>query len=336
MGFFGEEITNQKVELEVPEGYNLKLLQACLSPSCKDTAIVTTLYVQTVNEEKAFVLCSLGGSKQQPVRFCSLQHDFGPEDSPLQLHTTGEKIHLTGAWKWDKDAFGGEEDEDDSSSCTEEGGHEGCDHDGDEIEVEKLSKPKPIKRSQDIEEDTNKTDEVVPEKKTKRNKRGGNMETIVPASELVVVSKPPSLDEDRKVWKIKPQNGEGIVVPVPKQKTLKTGVLITDYVVGGGAEPKLGSAVKITYEGMYPNGHVFDKNGSRKKPLKFRIGAGEVIRGLDLGMDNMRVGGSREVVIPPALGYGKEGIGEIPGNQVLIFRITLIGIDKKMLSSKKR
>lgn len=368
MGFFGEEISDQKVELEVPENYTLNLLQVCLAPSVKNTEAVTTLFVQTVNEDIGFALCSLGGSKSQPVRFCSLQHEFGPEDCPLLLYTTGEKVHLTGSWKWTTDADDmeddededccGEEDEDHSHGCSHEGA---CDHDHDDEEEEEdeevpalvvleekvvlNAKSSKRKRQEEREAAATASSEqsptgVEPAKKTTRNKRGGKQEPeVVPASELVVVSRPDSaalsLPSGLKAWKVKPQNNEGLPVPVPKQKTLKTGVLVTDYVVGSGSEPKLGSTVKITYEGLFPDGRVFDQNSSRKKPLKFRLGSGQVIRGLDLGMDKMRVGGSREVVIPPALGYGKEGIGDIPGNQVLVFRITLVGVDKKTLATKK-
>ena len=354
MGFFGEEISEQKVELEVPEHYTLNLLQACIAPT-EATEHVTHLYVRTINEDIGFALCSLGGSKSQPVRFCSLRHEFGPEDSPLLLYSSGGKIHLTGAWKWTADA-GMDDDDGDDESCDDQEEEHMCTHEGecghgladdsddqeDEAPADSKKEEKVVvkssKRKHDeaIVDEGGGTDEEVPVKKTTRNKRGGKTEeaAVVPANQLVVVSKPPMVETQVKGWKIKPQNDEGLPVPVPKQKTMKTGVLITDYVIGKGAEPKLGSAVKITYEGMFPNGKVFDKNASRKKPLKFRVGSGQVIRGLDLGMDKMRVGGSREIVIPPALGYGKDGIADIPGNQVLVFRITLIGIEKKSLSRR--
>jgi FK506-binding nuclear protein len=369
MGFFGEEVSAQRVELQVPELYSLRLLQACLAPTTDadagtSTAEVTTLFVQTANEESGFALCSLGGSKSQPVRFCSLQHEFGPEDCPLVLYTDGGKIHLTGSWSWTSEADDMDDDEDDDEdeccdedgcdddACCSHGGEcgQGSDEVGDSEEdeeesvvetqaVKAVSTAKSSKRKREEErearaEQQEQEMDEAPVKKTTRNKRGGKQEPeVVPANELVAVSKPPPA-ADIKAWKVKPQNSEGLPVPTPKQKTLKTGVLVTDYVVGNGAEPKLGSLVKITYEGMFPNGKVFDKNGSRKKPLKFRVGSGQVIRGLDLGMDKMRVGGSREIVIPPALGYGKDGIGDIPGNQVLVFRITLVGMEKKSLSKR--
>ena len=341
MGFFGEEVSGGRVEVDVPEEYSLQLLQACLPPGdCDDEeeGEVITLFVQTSNEDMAFALCSLGGTKQNMVRFCSLQHEFGPEDSPLILHTSGGRMHLTGSWKWKSYADYVDSENENFVDCVgrdvESSSAPVNDLDGSQdlsLQNEKSHKRKHTE-TQNSQLDV---DSCHLEKKTTRGKRGGKKEApVIPASELVVVSKPPTSESRLKAWKIKPQNNEGILVPEPKQKTMKTGVLITDYVVGNGPEPKLGSTVKITYEGMFPDGKVFDKNPSRKKPLKFRVGAGQVIRGLDLGMDKMRVGGSREIVIPPALGYGKDGVGEIPGNQVLVFRVTLIGNDKRMLSRK--
>ena len=78
--------------------------------------------------------------------------------------------------------------------------------------------------------------------------------------------------------------------------------MITDYVIGKGIEPKSGAKVKITYDGMYPDGRVFDSNQFRSKPFQFRKGTQQVIRGLDLGLEGLRVGGSREIVIPSELG----------------------------------
>lgn len=106
----------------------------------------------------------------------------------------------------------------------------------------------------------------------------------------------------RAPWKVKPVDNEGLLVPAPKQVARPNGVLITDYVIGAGKEPRPGSRVQVTYEGMFPDGTVFDKNLKRSQPLIFRKGAGEVVRGLDYGLESMRVGGSREIVVPAALG----------------------------------
>jgi FKBP-type peptidyl-prolyl cis-trans isomerase len=80
-------------------------------------------------------------------------------------------------------------------------------------------------------------------------------------------------------------------------------MLVVFSAIGKGDPTKPGRVVKITYEGMFPDGRVFDKNQSTKHPFSFRLGAGEVVRGMDTGVEGMRVGGCRELIIPPELGY---------------------------------
>eukprot|EP00586_Coscinodiscus_wailesii_P012112 CAMPEP_0172499448 /NCGR_PEP_ID=MMETSP1066-20121228/127347_1 /TAXON_ID=671091 /ORGANISM="Coscinodiscus wailesii, Strain CCMP2513" /LENGTH=443 /DNA_ID=CAMNT_0013273203 /DNA_START=8 /DNA_END=1339 /DNA_ORIENTATION=+ len=110
------------------------------------------------------------------------------------------------------------------------------------------------------------------------------------------------------------------------ERRLEGGVLVKDAVIGTGAEVKMGRKVSILYEGsLLSNGKVFDKNQDRKNPLTFRVGTGEVIRGLEKGLKGMKVGGVRTVTIPPAMGYGKSGAGGvIPGNATLLFDVTLL------------
>ena len=81
-----------------------------------------------------------------------------------------------------------------------------------------------------------------------------------------------------------------------------SGITITDHSIGNGAEPTSGSIVKITYEGFFADGSPFDKKGSEEVPFVFRKGIGQVIEGLDLGLEGMRVGGYREIQIPSELG----------------------------------
>jgi FKBP-type peptidyl-prolyl cis-trans isomerase len=73
-------------------------------------------------------------------------------------------------------------------------------------------------------------------------------------------------------------------------------------VIGNGAIPSAGATVKITYTGLLPDGTVFDSRMKRLSPFVFRKGVNQVVKGLDLGMEGMKVGGSREISIPPELG----------------------------------
>ncbi|CAN0536736.1 unnamed protein product [Ectocarpus sp. 12 AP-2014] len=117
----------------------------------------------------------------------------------------------------------------------------------------------------------------------------------------------------------------GVPLKNPRSKTLKGGLKIKDT-GGGGKIAVPGKNVKICYEGCFPDGRVFDKNNNRRRPLQFRVGMKNVIAGMDRGVEGMRVGGSREISIPAALGYGARGTGPIPPNQDLVFRVELVDV----------
>ncbi|MBV9795345.1 MAG: FKBP-type peptidyl-prolyl cis-trans isomerase [Actinobacteria bacterium] len=103
---------------------------------------------------------------------------------------------------------------------------------------------------------------------------------------------------------------------------------ITDLKVGDGAEAKAGDNVQVHYVGVaYSTGEEFDSSYDRGDPLEFRLGAGRVIAGWDQGVQGMRVGGRRQLVIPPHLAYGDRGAGNViaPG-ETLIFVCDLVGV----------
>jgi peptidylprolyl isomerase len=103
---------------------------------------------------------------------------------------------------------------------------------------------------------------------------------------------------------------------------------ITDIQVGDGAEAKAGDNVQVHYVGVaYSTGEEFDSSYDRGDPLEFRLGAGRVIAGWDQGVQGMRVGGRRQLVIPPHLAYGDRGAGNViaPG-ETLIFVCDLVGV----------
>lgn len=111
------------------------------------------------------------------------------------------------------------------------------------------------------------------------------------------------------------------------ERRLAGGILVKDIIIGDGSQVKLGRRASILYTGSFPDGKVFDKNQNRRSPLQFRVGTGEVIRGLERGLEGMRVNGERTIVIPPHLGYGKKGSGKvIPKNSTLVFHVNLISV----------
>ena len=114
-----------------------------------------------------------------------------------------------------------------------------------------------------------------------------------------------------------------------KMVTLKDGLKYEDLVVGKGAPAKAGETVSVLYTGKLTNGKVFDSTSNRgNQPFSFPLGAGQVIKGWDEGVQGMKVGGTRELIIPSSLGYGANGAGggQIPPNATLIFTVKLLGV----------
>ncbi len=107
-----------------------------------------------------------------------------------------------------------------------------------------------------------------------------------------------------------------------------SGLTITDLVIGEGDQAQGGQTVTVNYTGTLDNGEQFDTSIGRA-PFSFPLGAGRVIKGWDEGVEGMQVGGKRKLIIPPELGYGSRGAGNvIPPNATLIFEIELLKINK--------
>ena len=103
---------------------------------------------------------------------------------------------------------------------------------------------------------------------------------------------------------------------------------ITDLTEGEGTEATAGSTVSVHYVGVaHSTGEQFDASYDRGSPLQFRLGVGQVISGWDTGVQGMKVGGRRKLVIPPHLAYGDRGAGGViqPGES-LIFVVDLLDV----------
>jgi peptidylprolyl isomerase len=103
---------------------------------------------------------------------------------------------------------------------------------------------------------------------------------------------------------------------------------VTDLTEGSGAEATSGSTVSVHYVGVaHSTGEEFDASYNRGAPLDFRLGVGQVISGWDQGVEGMKVGGRRKLVIPPHLGYGDRGAGgAIKPGETLIFVVDLLEV----------
>jgi peptidylprolyl isomerase len=103
-----------------------------------------------------------------------------------------------------------------------------------------------------------------------------------------------------------------------------SGLYYRDVVVGNGATAAVNHTIQVHYSGSLANGTIFDANGTNATPFSFVLGTGHVIAGWDEGIVGMKVGGTRQLVIPPSLGYGPSGNGPIPGNAILVFTVIMV------------
>jgi FKBP-type peptidyl-prolyl cis-trans isomerase FkpA len=118
------------------------------------------------------------------------------------------------------------------------------------------------------------------------------------------------------------------IEPANLEKLVKT-----DIKPGDGAVAEAGKQVSVHYTGwLYDEaasghqGNKFDSSRDRNQPFSFKLGAGEVIPGWDHGVQGMKVGGKRLLIIPPELAYGARGVGAIPPNSRLVFEVELLGV----------
>lgn len=108
--------------------------------------------------------------------------------------------------------------------------------------------------------------------------------------------------------------------------TASSGVVIKEVNVGTGEAVKAGDTISVNYTGMLSDGTKFDSSYDRGEPIKFVVGGGQIIKGFDEGVLGMKVGGKRNIKIPPELGYGAQQVGPIPANSTIVFDVELMKI----------
>ena len=112
------------------------------------------------------------------------------------------------------------------------------------------------------------------------------------------------------------------------QETPPSELVKTDITIGTGDEAVKGKNVSVHYVGVaWSNGQEFDASWNRGEAFEFRLGAGQVIQGWDDGVAGMKVGGRRQLTIPPDMGYGSRGAGGvIKGGETLVFIVDLLNV----------
>lgn len=161
---------------------------------------------------------------------------------------------------------------------------------------------------------------------------GGNQTDTAVASQLIATTPAPTtITENNTLIASKKSMSDANTLTTPSGDantvTTPSGLKYIELVEGTGASPKSGQTVVVHYTGTLENGTKFDSSRDRNDPFKFKIGAGQVIKGWDEGLSTMKVGGRRQLIIPPDLGYGARGAGGvIPPNATLIFDVELLKI----------
>ena len=109
--------------------------------------------------------------------------------------------------------------------------------------------------------------------------------------------------------------------------TTASGLQYEEITLGEGETAQAGQTVTVHYTGWLTDGSKFDSSRDRGLPFQFNLGAGEVIRGWDEGVQGMKVGGIRKLTIPAQLGYGRRGAGGvIPPDATLVFEVELLDV----------
>lgn len=297
-----------------------------------------------------FVVCTLSPKHQFQQ---TLDLTITPDEEVYFVVTGSYPIHLTGNYiehpadesDEDEEECGEYDDEYDLSPDEDEIIHgidfnEEYDEDEDEDEDygrEESAEPGKIEEVKDEKDDESANDKQAskkrasPEEDTKKSKKAKKnaakkeeKKSVQFSEELEQGPTGSTLAKDKKEKKSVESEKSSKDKKYPT-KTLLGGVITEDRKLGSGPTAKSGNKVGIRYIGKLKNGKVFDKNTSGK-PFNFKLGKGECIKGFDLGVTGMSVGGERRVIIPPKMGYGSQALPGIPANSELTFDIKLVSL----------
>ncbi|KAK7472761.1 peptidylprolyl isomerase fpr3 [Stygiomarasmius scandens] len=330
LAFWSQELTPGK-PAEISPAYDIKITNVALGDVLADENGRTTIKVvyQKISPPSddddedienddgtptTTVVCSLTPSKieQATIDLVLLQ------ESRYIFELVGKNtVYLTGYYVDQNDNQPPGQDEFDSDMDSED------DHDlrfvSSDVEIE----------PDELESDASRFEEVEDEKpekpqSKKRSRESAGADEEKPESKAEKKSKKQKTEEKTAEEK-KGKKDKGDKKEKGGEKQLPGGLKVKDAKVGTGPMAKKGQTISMRYIGKLQNGKVFDQN-TKGKPFKFRLGAGEVIKGWDEGIVGMQVGGERVLTVPPEMGYGKKGSAPIPPNATLIFEVKCIDI----------
>ncbi|KAI0890606.1 uncharacterized protein GGS22DRAFT_151359, partial [Annulohypoxylon maeteangense] len=303
-------------------------------------------------ELEEFVVCTLDTERnyQQPIDITIL-----PDEEVFFVVRGTHAIHLTGNYLIDTDEpHSGSEDGDDDEYDME--GIEEYDTDDSEVdELDDLQDPritevdsedeppklvktesKKSKNKRPAEDETEGLDELMAKaeetklsKKQQKKLKNNKGEAVAVKEEAKAEAKDASKNDKKVQFAKNLEQGPTGSAAAEKGASLGVkvvqGVTVDDRKIGSGRIAKKGNKVEVRYIGKLQNGKVFDAN-KKGKPFSFSVGKGEVIKGWDVGVQGMSVGGERRLTIPANLAYGSKGQPGIPANSTLIFDIKLLAI----------
>eukprot|EP00889_Picochlorum_renovo_P005457 jgi/Picre1/32487/NNA_007833.t1 len=338
MTFWGCKVTKSKESAYVPPADGdilLHVSQACLDPEAKKGAKAVLLLKSS--DEGPYAVCSLREGGTESVSLDLLLEDYS------EFSVVGSaSIHLTGYLMPRDDegveGFSDEDEDDEFDDAFEEATMNpallGYDAEGLPIYMDDGSDDSDEIDSDEEEEEAD--DDIVPEKKNKKviiedvtdhddvDEKPAEKARKEKATTEDKKAKRKAKEDTREAQK-KPKQEE----PVAKTKSKKypNGFEIHELHQGGGSGKlaKPGKRVSVRYIGKLLNGKIFDQTKG-KKTFQFRLGVGEVIKGWDRGVEGMRVGDKRKLVVPPQMGYGGSKVGPIPANSTLVFEVELVDV----------
>ncbi|KAK3824905.1 MAG: hypothetical protein J3Q66DRAFT_376890 [Benniella sp.] len=340
LGFWGLTVLPNKTYSQIVEN-SFKLSMAALDEEVKEGRSSVRVTV----DKKTFVLCSLTPGK---IEQQSLDLVFTEGESITFSVSGNNSIHLSGNYlpeddydseedpfreMSDEDMYEDEDGEDEGEDADEDEdmGEDEEDNEDDNVIVTKgakrVAKQLAPEKKQKISEN-----QAKPVKVAKETAKAIKEEPVKkePSKKDVAVKKeaPVKKEEIKKEIK-KEEPKKDIKKEAPKKENkqvLANGLIIEDVKVGTGPAAKSGKKIGMRYIGRLTTGKVFDKNTSGK-PFDFNLGRGEVIKGWDLGIQGMQVGGERRLTIPSELAYGSRGAPpDIPRNATLVFEVKLVSM----------